>query len=82
MKYTVNELSEILNVNITTINGWIIDGIISCHSHRTGEVIKLKAEEIPGKGRGGKYYLIDANDINDFMMELYKDSYFYAWWRK
>ena len=82
MKYTVNELADILGIKTATIWYWINVGIVSTHPNRKGEVIKLKAELLSGERRGGKYYLIDANDLNDFMQALYHESYFYKWWRK
>ena len=82
MKYTVTELCDILGVTQSLINGWIKEGITSSHSNWKGEKIYLKAEKIEGRGKGGHYYLIDANDVNDFMCELYHNSYFFKWFRK
>lgn len=81
MKYTIEELSNILGIKKTAIWKWINNGIISVHTHQTGERLKLKAEFIPeGKGKG--YYLISTSDIDEFLSELYYNSYFYKWWRK
>ena len=82
MKYTTKELSDILGIDTNTIWTWITKGISSSHPNNKGKVIKLKAEEIAGKGQGGKAYLISASAIEEFMTELYKNSYFFAWWRK
>lgn len=83
MKYTTTEICEIIGVTQSQIGIWIKEGISSCHPMHKGEKVKLKAELVSAGGRrGGKYYLIDANDLNDFMTELYYTSYFYKWWRK
>jgi len=82
MKYTTLELCEILNVTQNTIWSWINNGVVSCHSNHKGEVIKLKAEIVNGKGQGGKLYIIDSTDLDIFLRILYKNSYFYNWWRK
>lgn len=82
MKYTTKELSDILGVSQSVVWLWINEGIVSSHSNRKGEKVFLKAEEVNGKGKGGRYYIVDANDINDFMMILYYESYFYKWFRK
>lgn len=82
MKYTVVELADILGMNKSVIWSWINTGIISVHPNRKGEKVYLKAEKVAGRGQGGYYYLIDANDVNNFMNELYLASCFYKWFRK
>ena len=82
MEYTTMEICDILGVKQNTIWSWINKGIVSCHPSHTGEVIKLKAKMFAGDRRGGKYYLINVNDLNDFLLEVYYTSYFYKWWRK
>lgn len=82
MKYTVQEICDILEVTQNTVWGWINNGIVSCHSNHKGEVIKLNAEIVSGKGQGGKLYIIDSTDLDVFLRVLYKNSYFFKWWRK
>ena len=79
MTYTTKELSKILKVHQTMICLWITEGLVSPHSNKPGERIFLKAEEVPGPGRGGKYYLIKSKDVNKFMKKLYKTTYLYSW---
>ena len=82
MKYTATEICDILEIAQATIWSWINEGIVSHHNNRKGEVVKLKAELVSGGKVGGKYYLVEANDLNDFLTALYKESYFYKWFRK